>query len=125
MSAVVCATSPDGRVKCDFSIEDGRPVADISFCGRHAFRSELGMDFGRVKLTKSVSRTVRSSWKPVWGFKSGILWGQQHVLRRMARFLNRKSQRHYRLKFADSYYGELAHYGLHRLAWADVRRTRN
>lgn len=35
------------------------------------------------------------------------------------------SQRHYRLKFADSYYGELAHYGLLRLAWADVRRTRN
>jgi hypothetical protein len=36
-----------------------------------------------------------------------------------------KSQRYYRLKFADSYYGEMTHYGLHRLAWADVRRTRN
>ena len=36
----------------------------------------------------------------------------------MARFLDRKSQRHYRLKFADTYYGELSHYGLHRLAWA-------
>ncbi len=23
------------------------------------------------------------------------------------------------------YYGEMTHYGLHRLAWADVRRTRN
>ncbi|MBQ4440161.1 MAG: glycoside hydrolase family 97 N-terminal domain-containing protein, partial [Kiritimatiellae bacterium] len=69
-SAVVCATSPDGRVKCEFFLEDGRPVADVSFCGRHAFRSELGMDFGRVKLAKSDSRTIRSSWKPVWGFKS-------------------------------------------------------
>ena len=28
-----------------------------------------------------------------------------YALRRMARFLNRKSQRHYRLKFADTYYG--------------------
>ena len=44
--------------------------------------------------------------------------------KRMARFLNRKSQRYYRLKFADTYYGEMTHYGLYRLAWADVRRTR-
>ncbi len=35
------------------------------------------------------------------------------ALRRMARFLNRKSQRYYRLKFADTYYGELNHYGMH------------
>ena len=48
-----------------------------------------------------------------------------YVLKRMARFLNRKSQRYYRLKFADTYYGEMTHYGLHRLAWADVRRIRN
>ena len=27
-----------------------------------------------------------------------------------------------RLKFADTYYGEMTHYGLYRLAWADVRR---
>ena len=42
----------------------------------------------------------------------------------MARFLNRKSQRRCRLKFADTYYGEMTHYGLYRLAWADVRRAR-
>ena len=47
-----------------------------------------------------------------------------NVLKRMARFLNRKSQRYYRLKFADTYYGEMTHYGLYRLAWADVRRAR-
>jgi len=29
-----------------------------------------------------------------------------------------------RLKFADTYYGEMTHYGLYRLAWADVRRAR-
>ena len=46
------------------------------------------------------------------------------MLKRIARFLNRKSQRYYRLKFADTYYGEMTHYGLYRLAWADVRRAR-
>ena len=48
-----------------------------------------------------------------------------YALRRMARFLNRKSQRRYRLKFADTYYGELNHYGMHWLKWADVRGRRN
>ncbi len=47
-----------------------------------------------------------------------------NALKRMARFLNRKSQRYYHLKFAKTYYGEMTHYGLYRLAWADVRRTR-
>lgn len=45
-----------------------------------------------------------------------------YALRRMARFLNRKSQRRCRLKFADTYYGELNHYGMYWLKWADVRR---
>ena len=45
-----------------------------------------------------------------------------YALRRMARFLNRKSQRYHRLKFADTYYGELNHYGMYWLKWADVRR---
>ena len=46
-----------------------------------------------------------------------------YALRRMARFLNRKSQRRYRLKFADTYYGELNHYGMYWLKWANVRRA--
>ena len=44
-----------------------------------------------------------------------------YALRRMARFLNRKSQRRYRLKFADTYYGELNHYGMYWLKWAARR----
>ena len=53
------------------------------------------------------------------GYPSRIFRKVDHyALKRMARFLDRKSQRHYRLKFADTYYGELSHYGLHRLAWA-------
>ena len=63
-------SSPDGRVKCEFFLEDGRPFADVSFCGRHAFRSALGIECGKVRVTKSETRTVRGSWKPVWGFKS-------------------------------------------------------
>jgi alpha-glucosidase len=51
-------------------IENGRPIADVSYDGKFAFRTELGMDFGRMKLAKSASRTVRSSWRPVWGFRS-------------------------------------------------------
>ena len=59
------------------------------------------------------------------GYPSRVFRKVNHyVLKRMARFLNRKSQRYYRLKFADTYYGEMTHYGLYRLAWADVwRRT--
>ena len=47
-----------------------------------------------------------------------------YALRRMARHLNHRSQRRYRLKFADTCYGELNHYGMHWLRWADVRRRR-
>ncbi len=58
-----------------------------------------------------------------FGYPSRVFRKVNHyVLKRMARFLNRKSQRYYRLKLADTYYGEMTHYGLHRLAWADVRR---
>ena len=67
--------------------------------------------------------TIRCAWERVW--KKHKAPGVHYVLKRMARFLNRKSQRYYRLKFADTYYGEMTHYGLHRLAWADVRRPRN
>lgn len=56
------------------------------------------------------------------GYPSRVFRKVNHyVLKRMARFLNRKSQRCYCLKYADTYYGEMTHYGLHRLAWADVR----
>ena len=44
-----------------------------------------------------------------------------YVLRRMARWLNRRSQRRYRLRYAATYYGELRHMGLLRLRWQDYR----
>ena len=30
--------SPDGRVTCEFALEGGLPVADVSFRGKHVFR---------------------------------------------------------------------------------------
>ena len=45
-----------------------------------------------------------------------------YALRCMARFSNRKSQRRYLLRFADTYCGELNHYGMYWLKWVDVRR---
>ena len=62
--------SPDGRVSCAFSLEDGRPVADVSYDGKRVFRTALGIDRGKVRMAESEARTVRGSWKPVWGFKS-------------------------------------------------------
>ena len=51
------------------------------------------------------------------GYPSRVFRKVNHyVLKRMARLLNRKSQRYCRLKFADTYYGEMTHYGLYRLA---------
>ena len=59
------------------------------------------------------------------GYPSRVFRKVNHyALKRMARFLNRKSQRRYRLKCANSYYGELSHYGLYRLAWAKTAGRR-
>ena len=63
-------SSPDGRVSCAFSLDGGRPVADVSFGGRPVFRSSLGVERGSLRVLRSDLRTVRSSWKPVWGFRS-------------------------------------------------------
>jgi alpha-glucosidase len=45
-------------------------VADVSFCGRLVFRSSLGVEKGALRVLRSDLRTMRSSWKPVWGFRS-------------------------------------------------------
>ena len=74
-----------------------------------------------LTLTRSIPCSTSSASYPSRAFRKV----NHYVLKRMARFLNRKSQRYYRLKFADTYYGEMTHYGLHRLAWADVSRIRN
>ena len=78
----------------------------------------------KTKEKKEMKKTRPSGALSV-GYPSRVFRKVNHyVLKRMARFLNRKSQRYYRLKFADTYYGEMTHYGLYRLAWTDVRRAR-
>ena len=64
----VTVTSPDGRVSCAFSLEAGHPVAAVSYGGRPAFTSELGVDRGELVVQKTSTRTVRGAWRPVWGF---------------------------------------------------------
>ena len=83
----------------------GTRITTISYCPQSA-------GFGHF--------TCRKAGDPL----TGTVTKEHHVLKRMARFLDRKSQRRCRLKFADTYYGEMTHYGLCRLAWADVRRAR-
>ena len=68
--SAMSVASPDGRVTCEFALEDGLPVADVSFRDKRVFRMALGIECGKTQIIKSEKRTVRSSWKPTWGFRS-------------------------------------------------------
>lgn len=90
-----------------------------------------------MKVCRKVKELTKSRWevKPVarmvadinrtvdgWGryFRCGYpsrMFGKVnwYVSGRLRRWLNRKSQRGYKLKYANSYYGEFAHMGLLRL----------
>ena len=50
-------SSPDGRVSCVFSLDGGRPVADVSFGGRPVFRSSLGVERGSLRVLRSDLRS--------------------------------------------------------------------
>ena len=63
-------TSPNGRVACDFALRDGVPVAVVSYDGRRVFEGELGFRRAKLEVRDVASRTVRSAWKPVWGFRA-------------------------------------------------------
>ena len=82
---------------------------------------------GKLAVEKVVGRLNRlmKGWGAFYsvGYPSKAFHAVNgYALRRMARHLNHRSQRRYRLKFADTYYGELNHYGMYWLKWADVRR---
>ena len=104
----------------------------LDFREPHTALTFLGYDFRMVRdrLFGTGKRYLtfgpsKKSMKRIREKIHGITHARNgYALRRMARFLNRKSQRHYRLKFADTYYGELNHYGMYWLRWADVRRRR-
>ena len=67
--------SPNHKVRADYRLADGFPEVAVSYEGRSLGTVDVGpdytdRDYGRyVVLTTSV-RTVRSSWKPIWGFRS-------------------------------------------------------
>ena len=78
-----------------------------------------------VKTIVERLNRVLSGWARYFsaGYPSRAFGKVNHyVLGRMARWLNRRSQRRYRLRYASSYYGELRHLGLLRLRWADYRQ---
>ena len=92
---------------------------------------------GRGKIPLIIAEAHTNAPKPLRGAPDGSRYRDMarsessaqelgingYALRRMARHLNRRSQRRYRLKFADTYYGELNHYGMYWLKWANVRRV--
>ena len=80
-----------------------------------------------VKTVIERLNKVLSGWARYFsvGYASRAFGKVNHyVLRRMARWLNRRSQRYYRLRYSTTYYGELQHLGLLRLRWADYRPAR-
>ena len=105
---------PLGMRRCRINLPN-RCCRLISRVAHRAFEG------GQAANRKSYAAMTRKTYCGNLLWQSGLTL---LVARRMARFLNRKSQRYYRLKFADTYYGEMTHYGLYCLAWADVRRAR-
>ena len=104
-----------------------------TLCGTILAAAALQMAVGAAETNACIKTVVErvnrllKGWGAFYsvGYPSRVFRKVNHyVLKRMARFLNWKSQRYYRLKFADTYYGEMTHNGLYRLAWADVRRAR-
>jgi len=73
--AVLTLVSPDGKVKADFDLVQGAPQAVLSYADKSLGTMTLGPEYsqrgyGKYELLKSATRTVRGSWKPVWGFRS-------------------------------------------------------
>ena len=63
--------SPDGKVQCAFEMTDGHSSVDVAYGGKEFGRVtfEPGMA-DRYEVVATTTRTVRSSWKPVWGTRA-------------------------------------------------------
>lgn len=61
-------SSPDGKVQCAFEMRDGHSSVDVVYGGKDFGRMtfEPGMA-DRYEIIATTTRTVRSSWRPVWG----------------------------------------------------------
>lgn len=61
--------SPDGRTSCVFQLRDGRPEVAVSYAGKPVFSGGVGVRDKAYDVIGTSVRTVRSEWKPVWGFR--------------------------------------------------------
>ena len=65
----IAISSPDRRVSCVFSLEDGVPLAEVAFENKRVFTSHLGRVCEKGKVSDFKITSVNREWKPVWGFK--------------------------------------------------------
>ena len=73
-------TSPDGKILLEFSLEQGNPRFTVSFDGKKIIRpSALGFSLkngtdlsGNFRVVSAESKTVDTSWVPVWGTDNKI-----------------------------------------------------
>ena len=61
--------SPDGRTSCAFMLRDGHPEVEVSFAGKPVFSGGVGVRDQAYDVIGTDVRTVRSDWRPVWGFR--------------------------------------------------------
>ena len=83
-AAAQTITSPDGNVKLDFSLQQGRPTYQLSYKGKDVVKpSHLGLELAKDKhaskgmdetdlidgfvIQKTSTSTFDETWKPVWG----------------------------------------------------------
>lgn len=75
LMASLAFSSPDGKVRAEFCLRDGAPEVSLSRDEKPFGIMRLGPEYthrgyGRYEVLRSFERTVRGSWKPVWGFRS-------------------------------------------------------
>ena len=61
--------SPDGRVRCEFSLKGGHPEVAVSCAGKPVFSGGVGVRNDAFDVIGTEVREVRSEWRPVWGFR--------------------------------------------------------
>ena len=71
LAALLCRAafnSPDGKVSCDFAVKDGVPTMSFAYAGTAIGEMTFAPGWKeQCQEIGSTGRTVRSSWRPVWG----------------------------------------------------------
>ncbi len=120
-----CAREPNGvmvKPKGRCAPQGGVISPLLSNICLHWFETIVGITAKAAGQSMTIVRYADDFVLLAKSWREGFLQKVESILEeRRARFLNRKSQRSYRLKFADSYCGEMAHYGLYRLVTLKTR----